>query len=542
MAIVGVVGYCGLKSVVDDANHIRVSGELGILGARVNQNLLAMNRAEYRMAAAPNEAEEAFGILKDNAGQFEVRIKKIADGVDNSKKQMVEEVLTAYENYHSGTQATIASARKSEGMALDASREEIMGHVHESRTRINELNAKVKALVDSLQKDSDDISASAESHANFLNLLISIVSLASLVVGVVFGTIISKFGLVRPIGKVAEHLQNLADNNLNIEITGASRADEIGDMARSAEHLKTSLVKAREMEAQIARQKQDAEAQRKRDMQEMAKKLEANVGSIVSMVASSSAELQANAATMSAAAQQARQQSATVASATQQASANVNAVASATEEMTASSREIGQQVTKASQMAGDAVHEAEKTSAVVDGLAQAAQKIGTVVELIQQIAGQTNLLALNATIEAARAGDAGKGFAVVASEVKSLANQTAKATEEISGQVTGIQSATGSTVEAIKSIGTSIGQISHVASAVAAAVQEQTAATGEISNNVQQAAQGTDEVARNISGVAEAAGQTGVAADSVLQVSQELAKQAENLRAEVDKFLNALNA
>jgi len=193
-------------------------------------------------------------------------------------------------------------------------------------------------------------------------------------------------------------------------------------------------------------------------------------------------------------------------------------------------------------MAGDAVREAEKTSEVVDGLAKDAEKIGSVVELIQQIAGQTNLLALNATIEAARAGDAGKGFAVVASEVKSLASQTAKATEEIAGQISGIQQATGSTVTAIKGIGFSIGNISQVATAVASAVQEQVAATGEISSNVQQAAKGTEEISRNITGVAEAANQTGVAAESVLIVSQDLAKQAENLRAEVDKFLAALNA
>jgi methyl-accepting chemotaxis protein len=185
--------------------------------------------------------------------------------------------------------------------------------------------------------------------------------------------------------------------------------------------------------------------------------------------------------------------------------------------------------------------EAEQTSSVVNGLAEDAQKIGSVVQLIQQIAGQTNLLALNATIEAARAGDAGKGFAVVASEVKSLANQTAKATEEIAGQIAGIQQATTSTVSAIKGIGLSIGNISNVATAVAAAVQEQIAATGEISNNVQQAATGTQEISRNITGVAEAANQTGIAAESVLTVSQDLAKQAENLRAEVDKFLSALN-
>jgi len=282
--------------------------------------------------------------------------------------------------------------------------------------------------------------------------------------------------------------------------------------------------------------------ERSRKLNERVKEFEMTITGLVTDLAASASKLHENASSMSATAQQTQDQSSAVAGATRQASANVQAVAGATEEMTGSSNEIGRQVTKASRLAGEAVHEAEATGLVIDGLAQAGQKIGDVVALIKTIAGQTNLLALNAAIEAARAGEAGKGFAVVASEVKSLANQTAKATEEIAGQIAGIQGVTATTVKAIRGIGLSIGNIDEVASSVAAAVQEQIATAAEISGNVQLAAKGTEEITQNICGVAEAASQTSEASSAVLSVAGELAKQAEHLRSEVDCFLATLNA
>lgn len=263
-----------------------------------------------------------------------------------------------------------------------------------------------------------------------------------------------------------------------------------------------------------------------------------NVSEVVKVVASAAVELQSTAESLSVTAEETTRQSQSVASASEQTTNNVNTVAAAAEEMANSIEEIGRQVEQSATIASRAVQEANSTDTSVSGLAAAAQKIGEVVELISDIANQTNLLALNATIEAARAGDAGKGFAVVASEVKSLANQTAKATEDIAAQIGNIQEATGGTVTAIKNISTTIGEISEIASSIASAVEEQSAATQEISRNVQEAAAGTQDVASNIAGVTQAADETGRSASEVLSAAKELSVNGEQLREHVDKFVD----
>ena len=264
---------------------------------------------------------------------------------------------------------------------------------------------------------------------------------------------------------------------------------------------------------------------------------ERDVSSMVGVISSAATELQATAQSMAATAEETSQQAEAVANAAGQASENVQTVAAATEELTASIHEISRQVNQSTHIAGAAVEEARRTDAMVQGLAEAAGKIGQVVKLINDIASQTNLLALNATIEAARAGDAGKGFAVVAGEVKNLANQTAKATDEISAQIAAVQTATKDAVGAIQGIGGTISKISEIASAIAAAVEEQGAATQEIARNVQQAAMGTGAVTSNIGSVTHAAGETGHAAHEVLSAAGELSRQSERLNSQVNHFL-----
>lgn len=416
--------------------------------------------------------------------------------------------------------------------------------VEKNNVLFKEILPKMKQLGDDVIKLAyDAATSSSETMVSTRQSIIwwlIIVGASIAIIGIVFGLTIAN-AISRPVIGLTQAMETLASGDTKVDVPSTAQKDEIGTMARSVQVFKENAIARIKMEAE---QKADQEIKTKRaeKVAALVHEFESMIKTVVSSLAASATELQSNAASMSTAAQQTQARSTAVASAAQQASANVQTVAGATEEMTASSKEIGEQVDKSSRIAQGAVEEATSTEKVVDGLAQAGQKIGAVVELIQQIAEQTNLLALNATIEAARAGEAGKGFAVVASEVKSLANQTSKATEEISSQINGMQHETGATVTAIKGIGNTIHQISEVSSAIAAAVQEQVAATSEIAANVQQAAKGTGDISVNISDVAQAAEQTGSAADMVLTAANQLSQQAETLRAEVDKFLTALNA
>jgi methyl-accepting chemotaxis protein len=276
--------------------------------------------------------------------------------------------------------------------------------------------------------------------------------------------------------------------------------------------------------------------------QHIARNFEMTIGGLVQSLASTAAEMRSASQGMSKTAEDASAQATNVLTNVEEASGNVQIVAAATEELSSSVSEIGRQVTQSTEIASQAVEEANRTNTTVQGLSTAAQKIGDVVKLISDIASQTNLLALNATIEAARAGEAGRGFAVVASEVKSLASQTAKATEDISAQVAAMQSATSGVVDAIKSIGGTIGAMNEITTTIAASVEEQGAATQEIARNVQATASGTSQMTSSIGGVTRAAGEAGTAAGQVVGLADKLGAQAETLRSNVTNFLATIRA
>jgi methyl-accepting chemotaxis protein len=348
-------------------------------------------------------------------------------------------------------------------------------------------------------------------------------------------------GVSRPILAMAGAMRRLADHDLTVTIPGLGRGGEIGAMAEAVGVFKTGMIEADALAA--AKEAENAQkAERAARLDALVRAFEAKVGSLVGVMSSASTELEATARAMSEGAGTTDRQAGAVAGAAEEASAGVQTVAAAAEELTASIGEISRQVAQSAGITGQAVAEARRTDTVVRALAEGAQRIGQVVDLITNIAGQTNLLALNATIEAARAGDAGKGFAVVASEVKNLAQQTARATEEIGTQIGQIQSATREAVGAIEGITQTIGQVSAIATAIAAAVEEQGAATREIARNVGQTATSTQAVTVNIAGVSQAASGTGAAAEQVLGAAAALAEQAGHLSTEVDRFVSGVRA
>lgn len=427
---------------------------------------------------------------------------------------------------------------------LDLSRKNQDREARELNTTVSRVGIKAdEALQKAVDLNNNGAATASATAAENYNAVLKMV-IASLLMTMIVG-IGAAILLVRDVSSgiksIVIPMEALGSGDLTATVPHQGEKTEIGTMADSLQVFKQALIDKRAADEAAAI---DAEEKIRRGerVSAITRDFEAMIGEIVETVSSASTELEASAQSLTSTAERSQELTTTVAAASEEASTNVQSVASATEEMASSISEISRQVQESANIANQAVDQAHKTNARVGELAKAAARIGDVVELINTIAGQTNLLALNATIEAARAGDAGRGFAVVASEVKALAEQTAKATGEISAQISGIQTATQESVGAIGEIGNTISRMSEISATIAAAVEEQGAATQEIARNLQQAAQGTSEVSSNIADVQRGAGETGSASSQVLSAARSLSGDSSRLKIEVVKFLDTVRA
>ena len=528
-----------------------------------NQLMRSANMLRYKLDDLPSNADDSeqqsiqFGV-KIVIDQFQAVTALVNTFVVNADQTVATSALARLRFVDNSLGAILSSNEKvveglKEVAALLGEYKQALGKLIENAKSIGERTAGMTESATAIMQGAATLKADLVSDQQRLESgtsaligeterLILMLAAGGFLLGGVWALMLGR-GISRPMTAMCKAMRELAGGNFEIVLPGLGRKDELGEMASAVEEFKLqAIAKAERDAAAHDAQTKASSAARRTELIRFADDFETAVGAIVSNVSASAVQLESAAGTLTRTAETTQSLSSQVAGASEEASSNMQSVATATEELSASVNEIGRRVRESNKIADAAVNQAQQTDGRIGKLSRAAQEIGDVVKLITAIAEQTNLLALNATIEAARAGDAGRGFAVVASEVKSLASQTAKATDEISSHILGMQGATQESVAAIKEIGGTIGQISDIAASIASAVEQQGSATQEISRSVQTVAQGTQQAAANIMQVNRGATETGAASEEVLNSARTLSSESARLREELDRFMANIRA
>lgn len=463
------------------------------------------------------------------------------DAMFAARKDILPEerqILTSIKEIEAKTLPGINKVIELRKAGKDADAQELL--LSTVRLDLSEWLLRINRFIDKQEKDNGLIGDATRAQARGFSELMLWVCGVCLVLG--GGMAWWVVGSLAPLRRLTDAMLRLADGKLDTDIPDNAAANEVGDITGAVQVFKTNAIEADRLRREQAAAEERAEQARKAEMQALAQRFEDEVSAVVAAVGTSSDHIKQSAELLLTTAGQAEERVDTVESSSAQATENVQAVATAAGQLAASIQEIARQIEESADRTRRAAEQASHTNSLVDGLSVKADRIGEVLGLISDIASQTNLLALNATIEAARAGEAGKGFAVVASEVKSLASQTARATDDIAQRIAEIQAATGEAVKAIKEIGATVEQVNQISTSIASAVEEQNAATTEIARSARHASNGVETVTMAVVDVREGTAQTGAESKALLTASAELTDHAGALKAQVDRFLASVRA